>query len=122
MIFPEMAAKHPRLNAKNYEARQHPRRSEDRPAWLAWGGVNVAVSMLDVSDAGACFVSPRPPSTGRPVKLQVGHGATSLSVEAVVVRCAQRPDGAFDVGVRFVNDPGFAAAYRSSARERKVAG
>jgi hypothetical protein len=103
-----------------HEQRQHARNIEERPAWLQWGAANFGVSMVDMSVGGARLVSPRPLSVGRPVKLQVGH--RGIMAEAVVVRCAPRPDGAYDVGVKFVDDASFGSAYRFSTRVYKSRG
>jgi hypothetical protein len=84
-----------------YELRRHPRGPETRPGWLQWGGKIFAVNMVDISEGGACFVSPRPVSVGRKIRLQIGYGPASDEVEARVVRCTAQLDGHYAVAVQF---------------------
>ena len=102
------------------ERRRHPRLAEDRPGCLQRGSNATNVEMVDISAGGACFLSPRPLSMGRPVRLQVGHGAQQITLDGTVVRQVERPDGMHEVGLRADDLKGFEIARRFPSRVARV--
>jgi hypothetical protein len=103
---------------KGVDRRRHPRVPESRPAWLQLGSNATPVEMIDISVGGACFISQRALQVGRAVRLQVGHGKTQVIIEGIVVRQLQRPDGAFEVGLKVDDLHGFEVSRRFPSRSR----
>lgn len=90
------------------ERRQTPRVETDLYGSVSpQSGAELRCRVLNVSGVGACAVSPRPLAEMAMVKLRLtarGDGdeaPTAIDVEAAVVRCQRRSDGAFDVGLFF---------------------
>jgi c-di-GMP-binding flagellar brake protein YcgR len=90
------------------ERRQTPRVETDLYGSVSPnGGTELRCRVLNVSGVGACAVSPRPLAEMAMVKLRLtargddGEAPTAIDVEAAVVRCQRRADGAFDVGLFF---------------------
>ena len=100
------------------ERRRHPRTAEDRPAWLHRGSNSASIEMIDISPGGACFLSPRPLQIGKSLRLQVGHGASQTTLDGVIVRQVQRPDGQYEIGLRVDNLHGFELSQRFPTRGR----
>lgn len=102
------------------ERRRFMRTREDRPAWLHRGSASTSVEMVDISRGGACFISPRPLTMGREVRLQVGHGGQQLTLDGKIVRHLERPDGRFEVGICIDDAPAFDANARYQGRAARV--
>jgi len=104
----------PRTTPK--DRRRHPRQAEGRPAWLHRGSSSSAVGMIDVSAGGACFMSSRALPIGKALRLQIGHGATQITLDGRVIRLLQRPDGQYEIGLRLDEMHGFEIAQRFPTR------
>lgn len=102
------------------EMRDSPRLPEDRPAWIHRGSHAFSVTMRDVSRSGACFLATRPLALGQALRLQLGNESVFAATEATVVRNVERPDGLFEIGVRF-NKVVSEAAIRFPRRIARVA-
>ena len=99
------------------ELRRSPRVPEHRPGWLRCGSHSFAVTMVDLSREGACFLSPRALGVGRAIRLQVGSGPLAVDTGAIIVRRTQCLDGGYSIGVRFVEEASYATMTRFSIRE-----
>ena len=86
------------------DRRKHPRLPESRPAWVQRSSATHNVTMKDLSRGGACFISPRPVSVGKPIQLQIGCESAGAAVDAIVIRNVERFDGQYEVSVRFTDD------------------
>jgi len=102
------------------DRRRHQRLAEDRPGCLQRGSNATNVEMVDISAGGACFLSPRPLSMGRPVRLQVGHGAQQITLDGTVVRQVERPDGQHEIGLRVDDHRGFDMSRRFPSRSARL--
>jgi hypothetical protein len=74
--------------------------------------------MIDVSAGGACFLSSRPLPIGKPLRLQIGHGATQITLDGTVVRILQRNDGQYEIALRLDELHGFEVSQRFPSRGR----
>ena len=90
------------------ERRQTPRVETDLYGSVSpTSGAELRCRVLNVSAIGACAVSPKPLAEMAMVKLRLAarsdaeEATTTVDVEAAVVRCQRRADGAFDVGLFF---------------------
>ena len=87
---------------KTAEDRRARRRRPTRlPGWCYRGQTVQEVQMRNVSTSGAGFVSPERYRKGQPLHLKIGIGANRRPRPVQVMFCRERPDGRFDVGVRF---------------------
>src|SRR5687768_12888827 len=110
----------PSSSGSGRDRRRQARSKENRPAWLHRGSNSDSVHMVDLSSGGACFLSQRAMSIGKPIKLQVGHGRTQATIEGVVVRQSQRPDGSFEIGMQVDHLGGFELSRRFPSRARVI--
>lgn len=84
------------------ERRRRRRRPYRQPGWIYRGDQVTQVHMRNVSGDGAGFVCDADLRKAEKIHLKAGIGSTRRPRPAEVVFTRQRPDGRFDVGVRFI--------------------
>lgn len=89
------------------DRRRRRRRPFRQPGWIYRPGHGAAAAvgevwMRNVSPDGAGFIGEQPVQKGERLHLKVGLGPTRRPKPAEVVFVRPRPDGRFEVGVRFV--------------------
>ena len=95
------------------DRRRRRRRPTRVPGWIYAAGRVAEVAMRNLSPEGAGFVADAAFACGEPLHLRIGLGPDRRPRPARVVYARRRPDGRFEVGVRFVAaaiDPATVAA------------
>jgi c-di-GMP-binding flagellar brake protein YcgR len=92
------------------ERRAAPRTETDLYGSLSGGSDELRCRVVNLSDVGACALSPAMVGEMTQVRLTLSvandHGERlTTRIEAVVVRCQRRPDGIYDLGLFFTRIP-----------------